>query len=69
MTAMAVGTALALLALGYVLYPLLAGAKPRELGPSGMPCPKCGALARSDASFCASCGESLLRPEEKNRLP
>lgn len=66
MIAMAVGAALALLALVYVLYPLLTGTKPREVGPSGSPCPKCGALAKADASFCANCGESLFRPEEND---
>lgn len=63
---MAVGVALALLALGYVLYPLLSGTEPREVGPSASPCPKCGALGQAEASFCASCGGQLLRPEEKD---
>lgn len=66
MIAMVVGAAIALLALGYVLYPLVAGTKPREGGPSGSPCPNCGALAKLDASFCASCGSQLLRPEEND---
>lgn len=67
MIAMAVGVALALLALGYVLYPLLAGTKPRAVGPSGSACPKCGVVGQARASFCANCGGRLLRPEENDR--
>lgn len=68
MIAMAVGVALALLALGYVLYPLLSGTKLREVGPPRSACPKCGALARAEASFCANCGEPLPRSEENDRF-
>ena len=59
MTAMIVGAALALLALGYVLYPLLVGTKSREITPSGSPCPKCGEVTPPEASYCSRCGEAL----------
>lgn len=68
MIAMAVGIAVALLALGYVLYPLLAATNSREVEPRVSPCPKCGTLARSEASFCANCGEPLLRSEKNDRF-
>lgn len=68
MIAMAVGVVLALLALGYVLYPLVAPTKPREGGPSGSACPKCGALSKPDARFCSNCGGVLLPSEGKDRL-
>ena len=68
MTAMIVGATLALVALGYVLYPLLVGTKPREVAPSGSPCPNCGALAKLDASFCAGCGSSLNQHPTKAGL-
>jgi len=61
MIAMAVGVALALLALGYVLYPLLVETGPRDVAPPELLCPKCGALAGAKASFCANCGARLLR--------
>ncbi len=60
MIAMAVGAALALLALGYVLYPLVAGAKPREVSSPGPACPKCGALSKANASFCSNCGSPIV---------
>lgn len=60
MIAMLVGTALALLALGYVLYPLLRGTKMREGSRPGQACPKCGALAKPRASFCSRCGSLLV---------
>ncbi len=66
MIAMAVGATLALLALGYVLYPLLAGTKPHDVGQSA--CPKCGAFTEPEASYCSSCGTALLRPEENDRF-
>ena len=66
MIAMTVGAGLALLAVGYVLYPLLAGTKPREAGPSGPPCSKCGAVSKAEASFCSNCGEPVLRSEEND---
>jgi predicted amidophosphoribosyltransferase len=50
MIAMAVGAALALLALGYVLYPLLA---------PGPECPACGARIEAGARFCGGCGSQL----------
>lgn len=59
MIAMAVGTVLALLALGYVLYPLLVGAKPRGVRADRPACPRCGIRPESDASFCSSCGSAL----------
>lgn len=59
MSAMIVGAALALVALGYVLYPLLTGAQPRERDPSGFPCPNCGELTQPEASYCPRCGEAL----------
>ena len=68
MIAMVVGGALALLALGYVLYPLLAGAEPREVCPPEPACPKCGEATEPEASYCSRCGEALLRPKEKNRF-
>lgn len=49
MIAMAVGTALAVIALGYVLQPLLRGTGQAA-------CPRCGAGLETDASFCSSCG-------------
>lgn len=54
MIAMAVGIALTLAALAYVLYPLLVGTKP--LG-----CPSCGTPVESGSSFCSRCGSRLLR--------
>ena len=68
MIAMLVGLALALLALGYVLYPLLAGTKAREAGPPGPPCPKCGALSRAEATFCSHCGSPLDQYPTKTGL-
>lgn len=68
MTAMIVGAALALLALGYVLYPLLAGAKPGEVASSESPCPNCGALAKPNASFCAGCGSLVNQHPTKAGL-
>lgn len=68
MIGMAIGAALALLALGYVLYPLLAGTKPLDAGPPGLTCSKCGALARSAASFCAGCGWPLSQDRTKTGL-
>lgn len=65
MIAMAVGTVLALLALAYVLYPLLVRAN-AGLGSVPSTCPKCGARTESDASFCSDCGEPLLRREEND---
>ncbi|MCR4339837.1 MAG: zinc ribbon domain-containing protein [Gemmatimonadaceae bacterium] len=59
MIAMAVGTVLALLALGYVLYPLLAGSGHHEEKRAEAICPKCGARLHPDASFCSSCGSAL----------
>lgn len=53
MIAMAVGAGLALLALGYVLYPLLA---------PGPECPDCGARTAADSTYCSSCGKALRRP-------
>jgi predicted amidophosphoribosyltransferase len=50
MIAMAVGTALALLALGYVLYPLLA---------PGRACPSCEARIEDGARFCGTCGSPV----------
>ncbi|MGI8619113.1 MAG: hypothetical protein ACR2L6_08480 [Gemmatimonadaceae bacterium] len=61
MIAMIVGTGLALLALGYVLYPLLVGSTPR-VRPGVMLCPKCGGRTEADASFCSSCGGPLVVP-------
>lgn len=60
MIAMAVGTVLALLALGYVLYPLLAGSGHHEGNGAGAICPKCGARLLTDASFCSNCGSPLV---------
>lgn len=57
MIAMMAGAAVALLALGYVLYPLLAGMKPHDVGQPA--CPKCEALSRAEASFCSGCGSPL----------
>ncbi|MEX1185765.1 MAG: zinc ribbon domain-containing protein [Gemmatimonadaceae bacterium] len=68
MIAMAVGTALALLALGYVLYPLLAGSRPREGNGAGAICPKCGARLHRDAGFCSDCGSPLDQQQGKTGL-
>lgn len=62
MIAMIAGTALALLALGYVLYPLLVGTSPRGTGSSAIICPTCGSRAEADASFCSHCGGPLVVP-------
>lgn len=59
MIAMAVGAALALLALGYVLYPLLAW--PSEAAPGRAPCPSCGELNTPGAIYCSGCGAALQR--------
>lgn len=59
MIAMAVGTVLALLTLGYVLYPLVKAGSPSEVNPAGLRCPECGALVEPDASFCSNCGSPL----------
>lgn len=67
MIAMAVGAALALLALGYVLYPLLVRAKP-GMGSVTMACLNCGARAESDARFCSDCGQPVTRLEENDRI-
>lgn len=50
MIAMALGTALALIALAYVLYPLIA-----EFGASEQ-CSSCGAKLEGGAKFCTRCG-------------
>ena len=55
MTAMLAGTALALLALAYVLYPLYAGAKSRV-------CPKCGSVVEADSTCCSNCGAPVAAP-------
>lgn len=68
MIAMAVGAAVALLALGYVLYPLFVGTNPREVAPSGALCPKCGAVSGAEASFCSGCGSSLDQHPTKTGL-
>lgn len=68
MTAMIVGAALALLALGYVLYPLLGETESREVGPPGPACPKCGALSKAEASFCSGCGSPLYQHPTKPGL-
>lgn len=67
MIAMAVGTALALVALAYVLHPLLN--ESGEQGTSAKPpgCPKCGAQSEVDARFCSSCGSEVERGVTKNR--
>lgn len=62
MIAMIVGTVLALLALAYVLYPLLVGTKPRDADPSVAVCPKCGSPAEKGAGFCSRCGSPLVAP-------
>lgn len=58
MIAMIVGTGLALLALAYVLYPLLVEAKPRVAFGRTV-CPKCGSRTEADASYCSTCGAPL----------
>lgn len=60
MIAMAVGIALALLALGYVLYPLVEGTGSREGKWAGAVCQNCGARLLPDASFCSNCGSRLV---------
>ncbi|HUR92066.1 MAG TPA: zinc ribbon domain-containing protein [Gemmatimonadaceae bacterium] len=57
---MIVGTALALLALAYVLHPLLAGTEPRPSAVGVRVCPKCGRAVEDDAMFCSNCGSSLV---------
>lgn len=64
MTAMIAGMALALVALAYVLYPLIKAAPPtvRRAAPgdtSAPDCSACGARPEPDAVFCSSCGRPL----------
>lgn len=59
MIAMAVGIALALAALAYVLYPLLVGTKPGGTPSGATVCSKCGNRAEPGASFCFNCGSPL----------
>jgi hypothetical protein len=64
MTAMISGMALALVALGYVLYPLIKASPPaaRRAAARDAPvpgCSACGASAEPDAVFCSSCGRPL----------
>ena len=50
MITMAVGAVIALLAIGYVLHPLLV---------PGAPCAECGARSGAGARFCGRCGRQL----------
>lgn len=59
---MIVGTAIALLAMAYVLYPLYVGTKPSAISGGGRSCPKCGSATEKDASFCSNCGAPLAVP-------
>ncbi len=64
MTAMIAGIALALVALAYVLYPLIKAAPPAVRraalrDPSVPGCSTCGARPEPDAVFCSSCGRPL----------
>lgn len=60
MIAMAMGVSLALLAVGYVVYPLL------RAGPGR--CGKCGTKMEAEASFCSECGTALELPAEEKDL-
>lgn len=62
MIAMIVGTAIALLAMAYVLYPLHVGTKPGVTGGGERICAACGSTTEKDASFCSSCGAPLAGP-------
>lgn len=56
---MIVGTAIALLAMAYVLYPLYVGTNTRVAGDNAKMCASCGVPTEKDASFCSNCGAPL----------
>ena len=58
MTALLVGTALAVASLCYVLYPLYR--EDLKAAPRARVCEKCGVRPEPDAQFCSSCGAALL---------
>jgi ribosomal protein L40E len=68
MTALLVGTALAVASLCYVLYPLFRGDAPTvphassvTRRPESPPvCERCGPTTESDAEFCSRCGSRLV---------
>lgn len=64
---MAVGTVLALAALGYVLYPLLKEPGERRTGAKLPVCPECGVRPEVDAKFCSDCGSEIGRVPAHNR--
>jgi hypothetical protein len=56
MTALLLGTAIAVASLCYVLYPLY-----RDGVSTGeRVCEKCGARPETDAKFCSNCGAALI---------
>lgn len=64
MSDMLAGIAVALVAVGYVLQPLLRSGRsvpPPSAGTIGArpACPECGARPEADAVFCSSCGRML----------
>ena len=65
MTALLVGTVLAVASLCYVLYPLFrtgVSTVPRPSRPAGAPvCERCGPTMEPDAEFCSNCGSALVR--------
>lgn len=68
MIAMIVGTVLALLALAYVLYPLVVSTTRRDRSDNRVACPSCGSPLEAGASFCSSCGSPVAQKGKSERL-
>lgn len=60
MTPLIIGTLLALVALAYVLYPLLDDKQVVMPGANVDRCPVCGADADGGAVYCWECGRRLV---------
>ena len=61
MTAMVIGTIIAIAALTFVLFPLLMSGPTPGSGAGGesRTCDQCGAHPEKDARFCSRCGAAL----------